>query len=177
MDCFWWQYDDTFSGSNLNRNSPHCTFFEHLLLIVSSTTNALPRRLLLLRQDGNHIQKCPFVSRASCVTFSVQQPFHQTRNKKINLSWSAYPIARNVYVVSFQKKKVFQFAFYLGFKYSALSSFWVGESKIFCYFNSLLTIQKLSTQSSTSTRSSEKNIAQDINNHLRSIDIFRSMII
>ena len=87
-------------------NSPHCTFFEHLLLLVSSTTNALPRRLLLFRQDGNHIQKCPFVSRASCVTFSVQQPFHQTRNKKINLSWSAYSIVRIVYVVSCQTKNI-----------------------------------------------------------------------
>ena len=102
----WWQFDDTFSGSHLNMNSPHCTFFEHLLLIVSSTTNALPRRLLLFRQDGNHIQKCPFVSQASCVTFSVQQPFHQTRNKKINLSWSAYSIVRIVYVVSCQTKNI-----------------------------------------------------------------------
>ena len=130
-------------------NSPHCTFFEHLLLIVSSTTNALPRRLLLLRQDGNHIQKCPFVSRASCVTFSVQQPFHQTRYKKINLSLSAYSIARFVYVFSYQKKKVFQFAFCQGLKYLVFSTFGVGESKIYCYFNSLLfsrTIQKLSTQ-------------------------------
>ena len=130
-------------------NSPHCTFFENLLLIVSSTANALPRRLLLLRQDGNHIQKCPFVSRASCVTFSVQQPFHQTRNKKINLSWSAYSIARIVYVVSYQKKKVFDLHF----------------TKVSNILYFLATI------------SSEMNIAHGINNHLRSIDIFRSMII
>ena len=122
----WWYFQ-----WHLNMNSRHCTFFEHLLLIVSSTTNALPRRLLLLRQDGNHIQKCPFVSRASCVTFSVQQPFHQTRNKKINLSWSAYSIARIVYVVSYQKEKVFRFAFYQGFKYFVILHLGWGNQKYF----------------------------------------------
>ena len=107
-------------------------FFQHFLLMVSSTTNILPRRLLLFRQDGNHIQKCPFVSRAVSLFLSnslFTKPeirkliFHDLRIRLLEL-----------FMLSLAKQKTF--TFYQGFKYSVLSTFGVGESKIFCNFNS-----------------------------------------